>query len=98
MANIKVNTRDFEQLLGQLDKLPGKVMKKAEPDMVRNTPIRSGNARRNTKRRGDTKIVANYGYAGRLDDGWSRQAPDGFTDPTIDFIEDEVSRQVGRID
>ena len=98
MANIKVNTRDFEQLLGQLDDLPGKVMKKAEPDMVRNTPIRSGNARRNTKRRGDTKIVANYGYAGRLDDGWSRQAPDGFTDPTIDFIEDEVSRQVGRID
>ena len=98
MANIKVNTRDFDKLLGQLAELPSKTMRKAEPDMVRNTPIRSGNARRNTKRRGDTKIVADYGYAGRLDDGWSRQAPDGFTDPTIDFIEDEVSRQVGRID
>jgi hypothetical protein len=98
MANIKVNTRDFEKLLGQLDKLPGKVMREAEPEMVDNTPIRSGNARRNTRRRGDTKIVANYGYAGRLDDGWSRQAPSGFTDPTIDFIEDEVSRQVGRVD
>lgn len=98
MANIKVNTRDFDKLMSQLDKLPGKVMKKAEPNMVDNTPIRSGNARRNTRRRGDTKIVANYGYAGRLDDGWSAQAPNGFTDPTMDFIEDEVSRQVGRVD
>jgi len=33
-----------------------------------------------------------------LDDGWSKQAPKGFTAPTEDFIEDEVARQVGRID
>ena len=98
MAKIKVDTRDFDKLMAQLRDLPGAVMKKAEPNMVKNTPIDTGNARSRTKRRGETKIVADYGYAGRLDDGWSKQAPKGFTAPTEDFIEDEVARQVGRID
>lgn len=98
MAKVTVNTRDFDKLMRQLKELPGDVMKKAEPDMKRNTPIDTGNARSRTNLRGKTKIVADYAYAGRLDDGWSRQAPKGFVSPTEDFIEDEVNRQVGRID
>jgi hypothetical protein len=32
-------------------------------------------------------IYASYPYAQRLDEGWSRQSPDGMTKPTEDFIQ-----------
>lgn len=49
------------------------------------TPIRSGNARRKTVlNRGN--IEANYPYAVRLDQGWSRQAPKGMVQPTIEYM------------
>lgn len=98
MAKTKVDTKDFDKLIKELTDLPSGVMKKAEPEAKRNTPVRSGNARRNTNLRGSFKILSNYDYAGRLDDGWSKQAPKGFTDPTIDFIEKEIEKQLGRID
>mgnify|MGYP000094086606 FL=1 len=98
MAKIRVDTSDFDKLMKQLREVPGDTMKKAQPKMVKSTPVDSGNARNRTRLRGDTKIVADYGYAGRLDDGWSKQAPKGFTEPTEDFIEDEVTRQIRRID
>ena len=40
-------------------------------------------------------IKSNYAYAGRLDEGWSGQAPKGFTDPTMkemDKIVDNLLR------
>jgi hypothetical protein len=49
------------------------------------TPIRSGNARRNTFRNKDS-IQADYPYARRLDEGYSPQARKGMTQPTIDYI------------
>jgi hypothetical protein len=52
----------------------------------KNTPKRSGNARDNTKLRNDT-IEANYDYAQRLDQGYSRQSPKGMKEPTDDYIE-----------
>lgn len=60
------------------------------------TPIRSGNARRNTRLSGD-EIVANYPYAQRLDNGWSKQAPMGMTKPTEKKIQELVDREVNRI-
>jgi hypothetical protein len=54
------------------------------------TPIRSGNARRNTFLRGD-EIQANYPYARRLDEGYSKQSPDGMTQPTIDHIQKYIN-------
>lgn len=95
--NVKIDLRDFQKLMSELDDLPDHLLDKAEPEMVRQTPVRSGNARRNTKRSGDA-IRANYAYAGRLDDGYSRQAPDGFTEPTIKHIEREFNKYIGRID
>jgi len=53
------------------------------------TPIRSGNARRRTQLRGTT-IQPQYAYAERLDQGWSRQAPQGMTQPTQAFIDRRV--------
>ncbi len=49
------------------------------------TPKKSGNARRRTRLQGST-IKADYAYATRLDNGWSRQAPKGMSGPTIEFM------------
>ncbi len=50
---------------------------------VAHTPIRSGNARSHTVLQNDT-IVAAYPYATELDNGRSKQAPNGMVKPTID--------------
>ena len=97
-TKIKIDTKDFNKLVKQLDAMPAKVMRLAEPQAKRNTPKDTGNARRRTNRSGSLKILSNYDYAGRLDDGYSQQARKGFTDPTIDFIESEIEKQLGRID
>lgn len=55
------------------------------------TPIRSGNARRNTYSKGDT-IYAEYPYAKRLDEGWSQQNQTGLIDPTIDHLQDLINK------
>jgi len=56
------------------------------------TPVRTGNARRNTRLRGD-EIRADYSYATRLDEGSSRQAPDGMSAPTTKFIQEYIKKQ-----
>ena len=62
-----------------------KVPQQAHSFFVKATPIRSGNARRKTSLKGNV-IDANYPYAQRLDDGWSRQAPRGMVKPTLAYI------------
>lgn len=66
--------------------------KAAYEEFVKETPIRTGRARRSTDLRGTT-IVADYPYAQRLDEGYSRQAPKGMTEPVIKFIEEEVAKR-----
>ena len=51
------------------------------------TPFDSGNAKRNTRKQGSDSIHADYAYAGRLNRGWSSQANDGMSKPTIDEIQ-----------
>lgn len=58
----------------------------------RETPIRSGNARSNTRLQGD-EIWADYAYAQRLDGGYSNQAPQGMTKPTEKFIQEYINKQ-----
>lgn len=55
------------------------------------TPIDKGNARRNTFSRGDT-IYAQYPYAKRLDEGWSKQNTTGLIEPTIKHLEDLINK------
>lgn len=59
------------------------------------TPIKTGNARRNTKLVGDT-IEANYPYATRLDNGWSKQAPQGMTKPFEVWVRQKVKQIFGK--
>jgi hypothetical protein len=95
---IKVDTKQVDKLLDTLGDLPADAMTKAYPFLKSETPKKTGNARRKTSHRSNSlKIKSKYGYAGKLDEGWSRQAPDGFTDPTIDFIEDYINNQVRKL-
>lgn len=92
MVNLKVDinnliTKDLERIQKDLANLP----KEAYDYFKGITPIRTGNARRNTKLKNDT-IEANYPYAQRLDDGYSKQAPDGMTMPTEKFIDKQVRK------
>jgi hypothetical protein len=50
------------------------------------TPKRTGNARSHTDLTRSDVIVANYPYASKLDNGYSRQAPRGMSLPTKNYI------------
>ena len=60
-----------------------------------NTPIRTGNARRNTHL-AQNEIEADYPYAVRLDEGYSKQRPNGMTNPTIAWLQDYIRKNLGK--
>jgi hypothetical protein len=79
-----------QRLIKKFDALP----KEAYQEFVKNTPVRTGNARRSTKLRNGI-IEADYQYAEVLDKGrhmttrgarGSDQAPRGMTKPTEEFV------------
>lgn len=55
---------------------------------------RPGNARRKTTLKGN-QIDADYPYAKRLNEGYSSQAPDGMTEPTLEAIRKYVFKTLG---
>jgi hypothetical protein len=70
------------RIQSQLSKLPAETLN----FFVKVTPKDTGNARRKTKLVSNKTIEANYPYARRLDEGWSKQAPIGMSKPTERFI------------
>jgi len=94
MTKLRLKTSRIEPRLRKMRKQLGGVPKQAYDFFKDKTPVRSGNARRKTRLQGDV-IKADYPYAQRLDKGWSKQAPDGMSEPTIRFIRDEVEDIVG---
>jgi hypothetical protein len=85
-VSIKVDTSEFASLV-RLAKQDIEQVREDAFDFFHDlTPYRTGNAKNNTYRSGKT-IQANYPYAGRLDEGYSRQAPSGMSEPTIEHIE-----------
>jgi hypothetical protein len=94
---IKFNSQTAMNKLNQTQAIPDKIWKKAYDFFVRATPIRSGNARNNTRLKGKT-IDADYAYAQRLDkESWSRQAPNGMTEPTIKEIERLIRAEIRKV-
>jgi hypothetical protein len=81
--------KQMAELREQLDDLP----EAAHAEFIKNTPKRSGNARRNTRLQ-DTKIIADYAYSQRLDEGYSPKSPQGMTEPTEQWIQKEVDRRL----
>ena len=97
-VTLQVNTMSvsLKRIQRKLDKLP----KEAYDVFKKTTPIKTGNAKRNTKLKGNT-IEANYQYAQVLDKGrhmtrrgmrGSDQAPQGMTKPTEQFIQKRVGQ------
>lgn len=83
---IKVDMRNLVKMLDRAKAATEDIAVDAYDYFKEKTPQRSGNARNKTRLSRDS-IIANYPYAQRLDEGWSKQAPDGMVDPTIDHIE-----------
>jgi hypothetical protein len=89
--SVTLNVNTMSSSLKRIQKKLAQVPKEAFKEFVSDTPIRSGNARRKTKLKGQT-IVADYPYAKRLDEGYSKQSPDGMTKPTEAFIKKRVAQ------
>ena len=89
----KIDLRQFERQMARLEEVSREIVPEALDKFREETPVRSGRARRNTRRQ-DQKIIADYPYAERLDQGYSRQAPDGMVQPTLEFIEQEFQRRL----
>lgn len=94
----RIKTADVTLLFKQLGKVPTKVHDKAYYYLKKETPIRSGNARSKTRKESGLRIGSRYPYAEKLDEGWSKQAPNGFTDPTIDEMIKLVDKEIRKID
>ncbi len=93
---IKINTKVFDKRMKKLAGLPSYLVDEALDITKENTPVASGTARNKTIKKGN-KIVSNYAYAGRLNEGYSRQAPQGFTKPTIEQLDDKTENYVRKI-
>lgn len=83
-------------MFDQAEKVAASLPSEAYDYFVDSTPIRTGNARRSTRLRGNT-IDANYAYAQRLDDGSSRQAPRGMSEPTEKFLQKRINDLIRKI-
>lgn len=85
----EINKR-LEEIKSSLS--PQQLAKVAYKEFYKITPFRSGNAKSNTDLR-NNRIEADYPYAQRLDDGWSKQAPRGMTEPTVKYIKEYIKKQ-----
>ena len=83
--------KDLKDLSKEFVALP----KEAHKEFVQLTPVDRGNARRSTQLRGNT-IEANYPYAQRLNEGWSKQAPKGMEEPWNKWLEQRLKKIMGR--
>jgi hypothetical protein len=94
-VDIKIDN-GMKQPLANMIKELQKYPQDAEKEFVSLTPIRSGNARSRTRLVGNNTIEANYPYAQRLDEGWSKQAPAGMTKPFEAWVQKKVKQIFGK--
>lgn len=93
--NLKVKNT-VAQSMAEYSKVAQRVAKKTYTYFSSITPVRTGNARRNTRLR-DQTIEANYNYAGNLDQGSSSQAPQGMSGPSIEFMEKTFNEEIKKL-
>lgn len=93
-VDIKV-TDDISKELKSIQKKLKTYPDEALVEFKKLTPIRSGNARRKTTLKKE-HIEANYPYAERLDNGWSKQAPNGMTQPFEQWVKKKVKQIFGK--
>jgi hypothetical protein len=87
----EINKR-LNKLEAKLDQ--GALLDLAYKHFVSITPIDQGNARRSTKKLGSDTIHADYAYATRLDNGWSKQyGGKGMSQPTIEYLQKYIRKK-----
>jgi hypothetical protein len=96
MARFTVNDSEVRAMFKQLEEMQFEVMTDAGRYFKKITPVDKGYARSRTDTK-HLKISAKYPYAGRLDDGWSRQAPQGMSAPTEKYIDKAITEEIRRI-
>lgn len=84
-------TPSLDKKMKELEKIPNGAF-----EIFRShTPIKTGNARSKTRLKQET-IRADYSYAKPLEQGRSRQAPDGMSKPTKSWMKKSVDRIMKR--
>jgi hypothetical protein len=79
---VRVDATKALRKFDKIEEIPEDLLEEGFDVFYEETPVRSGNARRNTKfDKRKKKIHADYPYAQRLDDGWSKQSPRGMSEP-----------------
>lgn len=94
-VNVQVDTSALNTKLNRVQQGLAALPQETLDEFKKNTPVRSGNARRRTKLV-QNSIEANYPYAQRLDEGWSKQAPRGMVEPTLRWLRNRI-KQLARI-
>ena len=87
---LNVDLTGVDKLLDQAKKELDGIAVKAFDFFVKETPVRTGNARRNTRLTQKKTIEAKYPYAAQLDEGSSKQSPKGMTQPTELYIQKKL--------
>lgn len=90
----RISTGNINRAIRRIERELPSIANEAHTSFVGNTPVDSGNARKSTRLRGNT-IDARYNYANRLNEGYSGQAKQGMTDPTIESIRKHVRQILG---
>jgi hypothetical protein len=93
----KVDLSGLTKKLRNAQDVKKDVMPKALSFFKSITPRKSGNARNRTDLDTKNNIRARYDYASRLDEGSSRQAPKGMSEPTIEKLRQWVDQYIRKI-
>ena len=95
-VNLKFTDLQFKAKLADLAQIKAIAMPQVYREFVKLTPIDTGNARASTQLV-NNDIQANYPYAGKLDEGYSNQAPDGMTHPAMEYAKQLIPQIVKQI-
>lgn len=90
---LKVTKNSINPSLTRIQRGFSTVAKETIDFWIRSTPKDSGNARNRTTLKGNV-IEANYPYARRLDEGYSKKAPKGMSKPTEQFFKRLMNRLI----
>lgn len=95
-----VNQKDLKDLQRKINAAIDTSTEDTYEFFKKSTPKDKGYARRNTKYKENSRkaeINADYPYAKRLDDGYSKQAPKGMSKPSLKYLEKTLSKEFRKI-
>jgi hypothetical protein len=96
-VSTRVDTSNLDRKISKQLKAIQNLPQESLDEFRRLTPIDTGNARRSTRLENKNTIHADYPYAERLDNNWSRQTRGkGIVEPFTRWLERRI-KQIARI-